>query len=283
VSVSEINPRLVCWRLALSAYDFEVVYKPGPQQRVADELSRKHTTNYAPIPIVGDEEGCIPCLFVHQDEFNLAPPPTIPRTMPLLKPMEPMEAISVEALSEGQFQDTWCQDILHVMEETGNSPSVQELQWDENGILSCRNTLEVDAPLRWLAPACLRERILTLGHFSAIAAHPGATRMYRTLARKWYWPSLSRDCSAFVRRCPTCAARHFKRGPERPTPLMVFPPEGALEFISMDILGPLPTSRRGHRYILVMTDRFSKLTVAVPMADQTASTVALAFVDRWLP
>jgi Integrase core domain len=31
-----------------------------------------------------------------------------------------------------------------------------------------------------------------------------------------------------------------------------------------------------------MTDRFSKLTVAVPMADQTASTVALEFVDRWL-
>jgi RNase H-like domain found in reverse transcriptase len=109
VSVSESNPRLVRWRLALSAYDFEVVYKSGLQQRVADELSRIHTTKHTPIPIVGDEDGCIPCLVVHQEEFNLAPSPKIPRTVPLLKPTVPMEAISVEALSEGQSQDTWCQ------------------------------------------------------------------------------------------------------------------------------------------------------------------------------
>jgi hypothetical protein len=84
------------------------------------------------MPIVGDEEGCILCLVLHQEEFNLAPSPTIPRTMPLLKPAEPMEEISVEELSEGQSQDTWCQDMLHVMDEKGNYPSVQELQWDEN-------------------------------------------------------------------------------------------------------------------------------------------------------
>jgi RNase H-like domain found in reverse transcriptase len=50
VSMNEDNPRLVRWRLALSAYDFEVVYKPGPQQRVADELSRMITEEYAPPP-----------------------------------------------------------------------------------------------------------------------------------------------------------------------------------------------------------------------------------------
>jgi transposase InsO family protein len=120
------------------------------------------------------------------------------------------------------------------------------------------------------------------GYFSTLAAHPGSTRMYRNLAKKWYWPFLSRDCSSFVRRCPTRAARHLKRGPRRSTPMTVFPPEGPLEFISMDFLGPLPTSQRGHKYILVISDLFSKLTVAVPMADQTASTVAPIFIDRWV-
>jgi hypothetical protein len=32
----------------------------------------------------------------------------------------------------------------------------------------------------------------------------------------------------------------------------------------------------------VISDRFTKLTVAIPIADQTASTVAQAFVDRWM-
>jgi transposase InsO family protein len=282
VSISESNPRLVRWRLALSAYDFEVVYKPGPQQRVADELSRMYTTEYAPMPAVGDEEGTIPCILIQQEDLSFPPSPTVPRTAPFIKLTEPLEAIALEELTDAQARDTWCQDMLRVMEETICSPSIQEILWDDHGVLSCRKNLEENAPLRWLAPASLRERILTLGHFSPLAAHPGATRMYQNLARKWYWPSLSRDCSTFVRRCPTCAARHLKRGPRRSTPLTVFPPNGALEFISMDVLGPLPTSRRGNRYILVMTDRFSKLTVAVPMADQTASSVAQAFVDRWL-
>jgi Integrase core domain/Integrase zinc binding domain len=106
--------------------------------------------------------------------------------------------------------------------------------------------------------------------------------MYQNLSRKWYWPSLARDCAAIVRRCPTCAVRHLKRGPKRSAPMTVFPPGGALELIPMDVLGPLPTSRRGHKYIFAITDRFSKLKVAVPTADQTASTLALALVDRWI-
>jgi hypothetical protein len=65
-------------------------------------------------------------------------------------------------------------------------------------------------------------------------------------------------------------------------PLTVFPPDGALEFVTMDVLAPLPTSSNGHKYILFISDRFTKLTVAIPIADKTASTVAQAFVDRWM-
>ena len=61
VSMNDDNPRLVRWRLAHSEYDLEVVYKPGPQQRFADELSRMVTEEYAP-PSDEDGEGMIPSL-----------------------------------------------------------------------------------------------------------------------------------------------------------------------------------------------------------------------------
>jgi hypothetical protein len=32
----------------------------------------------------------------------------------------------------------------------------------------------------------------------------------------------------------------------------------------------------------VISDRFTKLKVSIPIADQTASAVAQAFVDRWI-
>jgi hypothetical protein len=85
-----------------------------------------------------------------------------------------------------------------------------------------------------------------------------------------------------VRSCPNCAARRLKRGPKRSVPLTIFPPDRPLEFIAMDILGPLPQTARGNRFVLCIGDRFTKLAVAVPLPDQTASSVAYAFVDRWI-
>jgi transposase InsO family protein len=50
----------------------------------------------------------------------------------------------------------------------------------------------------------------------------------------------------------------------------------------MDVLGPLPQTRRGNRFVLCIGDRFSKLSVAVKIPDQTATTVANAFVEMWI-
>jgi hypothetical protein len=53
-----------------------------------------------------------------------------------------------------------------------------------------------------------------------------------------------------------------------------------MEIWAMDIMGPLPETASGHRYILVATDLFSKWVVAVPLVDQKASSVARAFVEN---
>jgi Integrase core domain len=85
-----------------------------------------------------------------------------------------------------------------------------------------------------------------------------------------------------VRRCPSCSAQRLKRGPKRSVPLTVFPPDRPLEFLAIDVLGPLPSTPRKNRYVLCITDRFTKLSVAVAMPDQTASTIARELVDRWI-
>lgn len=43
---------------------------------------------------------------------------------------------------------------------------------------------------------------------------------------------------------------------------------------SMDLIGPLPTTSQGNKYILVLTDHFSKWVEAYPAKDQTAITCA---------
>mgnify|MGYP003561719933 FL=1 len=52
--------------------------------------------------------------------------------------------------------------------------------------------------------------------------------------------------------------------------------------MAMDILGPLPKTEHGNRFLLVITDRFSKLTRTVPLRTITALVVAKAFCDAWV-
>lgn len=49
--------------------------------------------------------------------------------------------------------------------------------------------------------------------------------------------------------------------------------------LAMDILGPLPASESGNRFILALVDRCSKLTLAIPKKEITAVAEALAFID----
>ena len=50
----------------------------------------------------------------------------------------------------------------------------------------------------------------------------------------------------------------------------------------MDIMGPLPRTDRGNRYILVVADYFTRWTEAYPIQNQEAKTVAQVFVEQFV-
>jgi len=52
--------------------------------------------------------------------------------------------------------------------------------------------------------------------------------------------------------------------------------------IAVDLFGRLPRTAAGHRYILVITDRFTKLVRALPMDVTTAVDCASAVLDYWV-
>lgn len=45
-----------------------------------------------------------------------------------------------------------------------------------------------------------------------------------------------------------------------------------MDRLSIDILGPLPRTPRGNKFILVVMDYFSKLVEVLPIPDQTSET-----------
>ena len=55
-----------------------------------------------------------------------------------------------------------------------------------------------------------------------------------------------------------------------------------MERVAMDLLGPLPESRRGNKYLLVVSDYFTRWVEAYPLPNSEAITVAQVFIDEFI-
>jgi hypothetical protein len=72
--------------------------------------------------------------------------------------------------------------------------------------------------------------------------------------------------------CSTCKPTNRKPGLYSPLPI----PSHPWEIVSMDFVGSLPMSKRGHDYLYVIVDRFNKMCILMPckkkiIVDQNAN------------
>lgn len=139
----------------------------------------------------------------------------------------------------------------------------------------------LDRAVQILVPKSLQMEILMLEHEPGHAGHPGVNKMYTSLRRSFYWDSMITDVYAFVSRCSACAKGKVQ-GRRRTNPLRLFPATEPFTDVCLDLLGPLPETINGNKYLVVMVDRFTKLTRVVPVDREDAETVASAFLDTWV-
>ncbi|UYV73632.1 K02A2.6-like, partial [Cordylochernes scorpioides] len=79
------------------------------------------------------------------------------------------------------------------------------------------------------------------------------------LKNKYYWPSMLKDVSEFVKTCHLCQSQkgsnHLPSGLLLPIPPANYP----FERIGIDFVGPLPSTKRTRKWIIVLTDYYTKL------------------------
>ncbi len=102
-----------------------------------------------------------------------------------------------------------------------------------------------------------------------------------SMRRRYYWPRMALDCYETVESCERCTAErvNLQRNSEK---MQLFTPEGPLEDVAMDLLGELPKTTRGNKYLLVIVDRFSKMVRTVPLSSTGAWNLAKAFTTHWV-
>ncbi|KAG8239531.1 hypothetical protein J437_LFUL019200 [Ladona fulva] len=96
----------------------------------------------------------------------------------------------------------------------------------------------------------MRNRILRAFHDPPWAGHTGVKRTLASIRSKFWWSTIRKDVEEFCENCVSCQDKKNPQGPQR-TPLQPLP-EGTtpLQRVSMDIVGPLPSTYKGNRYVL---------------------------------
>jgi hypothetical protein len=105
--------------------------------------------------------------------------------------------------------------------------------------------------------------------------------MFRSIRKNNFWSGMVNNMAETVRNCTTCSKNRVKER-KRTSFLKLFPASGPLEYVSMDILGPLSKTDHGNRFLFVITNRFSKLTRTVALRTIAALFVAKAFCENWV-
>lgn len=107
---------------------------------------------------------------------------------------------------------------------------------------------------RVVVPEAYRNEILRVAHTIPLAGHMGSTKTLNRIEAHFFWPGISFDVRKFCATCPQCqvVARKLKshRAPLNP----VKPETEPFRKIAIDIVGELPRTTTGYKYILTIVD-----------------------------
>uniref|UniRef100_A0A1B0DGB3 RNA-directed DNA polymerase n=1 Tax=Phlebotomus papatasi TaxID=29031 RepID=A0A1B0DGB3_PHLPP len=131
----------------------------------------------------------------------------------------------------------------------------------------------------WVLPTACIEEVLEELHSSPSGGHFGIARTLDRLKEWFYLINGRAAVEGFCDRCDVCAAR---KGPGRriKAPMWTMISGEPFERLATDILGPLPVTARGNRYVILFVDYFTKWPEAAAIPDQSAQTVAEALIEQ---
>lgn len=258
---------LARWLETLSAFTFDIEYKRGCENGVADALSRTPAqtadagTQTEPVQAFRISDSANWSLsFIRAEQES-----------------DPAISELSEHLSRGRKpnrrQVKHCVSLLR--------------QWSRlrlvNGVVFrlYRRRSGASDELQVVLPQSLRSSVLESLHGGPAGGHFGPEKLLAECRVRFFWDRMEQDVRNFCQQCTRCEGRN------QPVPA----PRAAMgrlyasrpfEVVGLDILTGLPVTPSGNRHLLVVVDFFSKWTEAFPLKDLSAASVATVFVDQFV-
>ena len=294
-TLKELPDQFARWIMTLENYHYSIEVRKGVLHSNADTLSR-----YA----CCDGKNCM-CSGVaeleergnYQDDYDPDNPDTTERTRVSAIKFGP--EWSTEEMAHAQSEDADIAPLYRAKKAgeqrpdyndiSGGSPALK-LYWAEwrrlemhDGLLYRRweDDAGVVTRLQLIVPFKYQREISKRLHGPQGAAHLGRKRTTDLISKKMFWYQMADNIKFWVQVCDVCQRR--KRPGQTPrAPMREYMSGYCNERVQMDLCGPVKESYYKNKYLLVITDRFSKFTKAFPIPDKEKKTVAERFVSKWI-
>lgn len=246
------NPigRLAKWLLRLSPFVFQVVYRPGKENVLADALSRYP---------VSDTEEPIKKIFI-----------------------APLLFISKIDIRELQSKDAFCNSILEALHKT----SPDQAKFDKsvyyivkNEVLYRRTFRNNSQQLLLVVPRSLRKAVVSEAHDALTAGHLGVARTLERIRHRYYFPGSISYVHEYVKSCESC--QHKKSTASRKIGfLQPLPVAGPFLRVHLDFTGPFPVTARRNQYVIIGICPFTKYVNARAVTAATSVNAARFLLEN---
>jgi hypothetical protein len=228
------NPtnRLARWEIFLQDFNLKIVHRKGEHHSNVDALSRPvlHVTGFPDSEMVNENEvmdAAIKCLDVYEDEFLLH----------FLKFGQHLDGASNKQVKRVKMLSDKYKMIEHCVYY----------------LIDPINMVLVKVP-RPLERKQLILKAHSLGHFALFTK---LETVYNTLKQDFYWKNMLKDIEYYVKQCVECIRN--KKYKFKNHPAMAIEVEGVFDTIFIDLIGGLPATEDGFKYILVIVAYISEI------------------------
>lgn len=239
--------RLARWMMYLQQFDFQVEYRAGKNHGNADTMSRIPSSDLAMSVLIAELGGNVTEVQAAQS----ADPELVPIITALSNSNPPPRNIAPGLkrcfLNNGLLRRT----------SQGSSTSTSHTQV--------------------ILPSCLRQSALQQLH--DFSGHLGVHKTMDKVKQRFYWPGYESDVTKWVAECCCCQQRKAPQ-PAQAAPLGTITANHPFEKLSWDIMGPLPVTSQGNKYVLVITDLFTKWIEAFSLKSTDSETLARILIDE---
>ena len=275
----EPSAQVARWLEIMSAFSYELEHRAGKRHGNADGLSR--------------QTPCLDCKQCAAIEQRDGGPSRAEIEAELRAADQVVKVQAQDPVAKDQATGRHAVAQIYAAVKTGEPLTPEELQLGgtelkrlharrealrirPDGILEIR--LVVNQKARWcvICPPSIRKTVIWETHG---LAHAGMNRTMARVQLNWYWPGMVADVRRILKTCEVCQVA--KPGGNKPPGsrqrLYVGRP---WQKVAIDLVGPMPKTRRGNQWILVLTDHFTRWQDALPLPDATAPTVATTLDER---